>query len=256
MCISPHTTVTPPMQSPFAPTRPNRPAGLAKRPVLLHARRMNEAAPVCRRCGACCRQGGPSLSREDLPLLAAGVLSPATLMVLRRGESVTDNVAGGVVPAPVELVRLRPGQGGRACLFFTEPDACAVHENRPRQCRDLFCDAPQAVADAYLEGRLTRRDILGEASPLAALCAAHEAETDLVRLAALCRRALGGDAAAREAVAKAVRLDAAYRDLLPARAGVPVAELPFYLGRPLARALPAVRAALGGGGLYNKAPSA
>ena len=75
---------------------------------------MNAAAPVCRRCGACCRLGGPSLSREDLPLLAAGVLSPATLMVLRRGEYVTDNVAGGVGPAPVELVRLRPGQGGRA----------------------------------------------------------------------------------------------------------------------------------------------
>jgi Fe-S-cluster containining protein len=244
------------MQSPFAPTPAGRAGGLAKRPVLLHARRMREAVPICRRCGACCRQGGPSLSREDLPLLAAGILSPATLMVLRRGEHVTDNVAGGVGPAPVELVRLRPAQGGRVCLFFREPDACAIHENRPRQCRDLFCDAPQAVADAYLEGRLSRRGILGEASPLAALCAAHETETDLVRLAALCRRALRGDAAAREAVAQAVRLDAAYRELLPARAGVAEDELPFYLGRPLARALPAVRAALGCGGLYNKAPSA
>ncbi|WP_300155792.1 YkgJ family cysteine cluster protein [Solidesulfovibrio sp.] len=217
---------------------------------------MIEAVPACRRCGVCCRRGGPSLSRRDLPLVASGLLRPARLMVLRRGEHVADNVAGGVGPLAVELVRLRPGPDGRGCLFFREPHTCSVHSERPEQCRTLSCDAPGAVAATYLEDRLSRRDILASDDPLAALCAHHEAETDLVRLALLCRRALAGHAPSREEVARAVRLDAAFRELLPARAGVAAADLPFYLGRPLARALPVLRAALGVGGLYKPVPSA
>lgn len=217
---------------------------------------MVAATPVCRRCGACCRLGGPSLSPEDLPLIASGRLALADLLVLRRGEYVTDNVAGGVGPLAAERVMVRPVAGGRACRFFTEPDACAVHDHRPLQCRLLFCDAPQAVRDTYAAARLTRRDILAPDDPLAELCAHHEAETDLTRLAPLCRRALAGDAAAEAEAARLVRLDAAFRELLPSRGGVPPETLLFYLGRPLVQALPACRAVLGAGGLYKPGPTA
>lgn len=212
---------------------------------------MSAPAAICRRCGACCRQGGPALYREDLPLVRRGRLAPIHLLTLRRGEYVTDNVAGGVGPSPDELVKLRPGPDGRACLFFAEPPACAIHDDRPVQCRLLFCDASEAVAASYRQGRLTRRDLLDPDDPLAALVAHHEAETDLPRLDALCRRALRGDAAAREAALAVVRFDAAFRELLPARAGVPEAALPFYLGRPPALALPACRALTRLGGLYK-----
>ncbi|WP_428562719.1 MAG: YkgJ family cysteine cluster protein [Solidesulfovibrio sp. DCME] len=217
---------------------------------------MHATMPVCRRCGRCCRQGGPSLCRDDLPLVASGPLGPHRLLTLRRGECVTDNVAGGVAPLAAELVKVRPVPGGRACVFFRAPDACAVHADRPRQCRLLYCAAPEAVRATYARDRLTRRDILAPDDPLAALCAQHEAETDLTRLAGLCRRTLAGDGAAREEVARLVRLDAAYRELLPARAGLPPEALPFYLGRPLAQALPACRAALAPAALYKPRSSA
>lgn len=217
---------------------------------------MIATVPVCRRCGACCRQGGPALSPEDLPLLAAGRLGPAQLLVLRRGEYVRDNVAGGVGPLAAERVMVRPGEDGRTCLFFAAPATCAIHDHRPRQCRLLFCQAPEAVRTTYAAARLERSDILAPDDPLAALCAHHEAETDLTRLLPLCRRALAGDAAARDEVLRLVRLDAAFRELLPARAGVAPDTLPFYLGRPLPQALPACRAVLVPGGLYKAGPSA
>jgi len=178
------------------------------------------------------------------------------LLTLRRGEYVTDNVAGGVGPSAEELVKVRPAPGGQACLFFCPPDTCAIHHAQPIECRVLFCDAPEALAALYARDRLTRRDILPVASPLVELCGHHETETDLVRLNVLCRRAAGGDTEAREEVARIVRFDAAFRDLLPKRAGIPQEALPFYLGRPLDMALPACRAALVTGGLYKPKRSA
>lgn len=212
--------------------------------------------PVCRRCGACCRLGGPALHREDLPLLASGRLRPEDLLTLRRGDWVTDNVAGGVGPSPEELVKLAPGPDGRACRWLRTPPACAIHDQRPLECRLLFCDAPQALEARYRLDRLTRFDLLPAGSALAALCAAHEAATDLVALAALAEAALAGDERARQEAARLVRLDAAYRELLPARAGLAPAALPFYLGRPVTQAVPALGRALGPLRLYKASASA
>lgn len=209
---------------------------------------------TCRRCGTCCRLGGPALHADDLPLFARGVLAPEHVLTLRRGEYVTDNVAGGVGPSADELLKVRPGPDGQSCLFFSAPDTCRIHHDQPVQCRVLFCDAPEALAAMYTRDRLTRRDVIPAASALAELCAHHETETDLARLNALCRRAAGGDADAREEAARIVRFDAAFRDLLPKRAGIPREALLFYLGRPPELALPACRAALAAGGLYKATP--
>ncbi len=211
---------------------------------------------VCRRCGACCRRGGPALHRDDAPLLRRGVLAPSRLVTLRRGDWVRDAVAGGLGPAEAELVKARPGPDGTGCVFYHEGEGCVIHDVKPAECRALFCDAPEALAAMYRRDRLTRRDILSPNSALAALCAQHEAETDLVRLDALCRRAAGGDGAARAEVVRILRLDAAYRELLVERAGVPAGDIPFYLGRPPGTALPSCRAALAPGGLYRPLASA
>lgn len=214
---------------------------------------LSDTPAACRRCGRCCRLGGPALHAADLPLLRAGRLTLADLVTLRRGEGVTDNVAGRIGPSPSELVKLRPAPGGRACLFYRDPPACAIHDASPLECRTLFCDAPQALAALYEKDRLTRADILAP-GPLAELCAHHDAETDLTRLAAVCRAAAAGDDAAREAARAALRFDAAMRELLPARLGVAPQTLPFHLGRPLAQALPALRAAAAPAALYKRRP--
>ena len=217
---------------------------------------MSRPAPeiACRRCGRCCRLGGPALHAADLPLVRDGRLGPARLVTLRRGQGVADNVAGGVGPSPGELVKVRPVPGGRACILYRDPPACAIHEASPAECRALFCDDPAPLTALYAVDRLTRADILDPDGGLAELCAHHEAETDLTRLAGLCRLAVAGDAAAREQALAAARFDAAFRELLPKRLGVDPAALPFYLGAPLAEALPILRAALLPDGLYKRRP--
>lgn len=213
------------------------------------------AALPCRRCGRCCRLGGPALHHGDLPAIRDGRIRPEHCLTLRRGEGVTDNVAGTVGPSPAELVKLRPVPGGRACLFYHDPPACAIHDHRPAECRALSCEAPGALTALYATDRLTRADILPPGGELAELCAYHEAETDLVRLAGLCRQAAAGDEAAREAALAVARLDAALRELLPRRLGLAPDTLLFYLGRPLVQSLPALRAALTApGGLYKRRP--
>jgi len=194
--------------------------------------------PVCRRCGHCCHLGGPALHREDLFLIETGILTPATLVTIRRGAFVTDNVAGGVGPTPEELVKIRPGDDGRTCVFFVAPDVCSIHQTRPAECRALSCQAPQALAAMYRLDRITRSDILPAASPLGELCAHHDAETDLLRLLALRRLAAAGDAAALAEATRMERFDAAFRELLPAKAGIPPLTLPFYLGGPPRLVLP------------------
>ena len=215
---------------------------------------MSRPAPpiACRRCGRCCRLGGPALHGVDLPLIRDGRLGPASLVTLRRGQGVTDNVTGGVGPSPDELVKVRPVLGGRACSFYREPPACAIHDASPLECRALFCDEPARLAAIYATDRLTRADILDPGGALAEVCARHEAETDLTRLTDLCRLALAGDEEARGQALAVARFDAACRDLLPKRLGVDPDALPFYLGAPLPQALPILRAALLPGGLYKR----
>ena len=207
---------------------------------------------VCRRCGRCCRLGGPALHTGDLALVRDGRLGPAQLVTLRRGQGVTDNVTGTVGPSPDELVKVRPVPGGRACSLYRDPPACAIHDASPVECQALFCDDPARLAALYAKNRLTRADILPPGGEAAALCAQHEAETDLTRLTALCRLALAGDDAARGKALAMAHFDAACRDLLPKRLGIEAAALPFYLGSPLPQALPILRAALRPGGLYKR----
>ena len=60
----------------------------------------------CKRCGQCCRLGGPVLHRDDLSLLdrfdapAKGTVpfGMADLVTLRTGELVRDDVIGTLTP--------------------------------------------------------------------------------------------------------------------------------------------------------------
>lgn len=257
-CIREQYHFVPPVAKTFCTRRVPRPRLLPNPRILPMHGPMSATTSRCRRCGACCRAGGPTLHQTDLPLLRRGILDLTDLWTLRPGEWVTDNVAGGVGPSPVERIKILPGPDGRTCRFFQPgaPPSCAIHRDRPAQCRALFCQRPQAVVAMYQEDLLSRGDILGHGGPLAALCAHHEAEIALARLDALCRRALTGDAGARDAVGHAVRLDAALRELAGERAHLPDEALLFFFGRPPREALPACRAVLAGPPFTKTGPGA
>ena len=103
----------------------------------------------CKRCGQCCRLGGPVLHRDDLSLLdrldapAKGTVpfGMADLVTLRTGELVRDDVIGTLTPLESECVKLAPARGRTdwECRFLVRmPGAvpgrdagCGIYDRRP-----------------------------------------------------------------------------------------------------------------------------
>ena len=198
---------------------------------------------TCIRCGACCRDGGPALHRQDLGLLAAdpgGVrpfLDITDLVTLRVGEPVRDQPAGEMAARGAvleqELVKIR-GQGGEdwTCVFYAPAEsACLRHPWRPWECRMQDCRNPEPLRAAYAQDRVARRDILAPDGRLAALVAMHEARCGVADMARLALAARRGEDAATAALGRMLALDRSARAML-AEAGGGAAE-GFVLGRPL-----------------------
>lgn len=220
--------------------------------------------PECRRCGQCCRLGGPTLMRGDADRLLDGTLALPGLVCLRRGEWARhdgsrgttagstprgDNLAplaremlklagAGVGPHPWRCPHLRE-TGGQA--------ACAIHDRRPLQCRALFCEAPQAVEELLASGDfLSRAELFARLAPLELraplwreLAEAHEQTCPADAYLRLCQDlATTPDVRAlRRELAEKERYDEAFRQLCVERGALEPELLPLVLGRPL-RELP------------------
>ncbi|MFZ5425591.1 MAG: YkgJ family cysteine cluster protein [Thermodesulfobacteriota bacterium] len=193
-------------------------------------------SPTCRRCGQCCLKGGPALHLEDLPLLAAGVLKRARLMTLRAGEPVHENVAGKVTELDTEIVKVAGGGAGFACGFLDpRANACLIHENRPAECRALFCEDTSAIEGLYLRGRLTRADIVDTGGGLWELVEFHGQAFPAAMAASLARQAWDGSRRAIVTLTDLVEAEQSFRRAFLDRTGVTPEELDFYFGRSLAR---------------------
>ncbi|MFH1885151.1 MAG: YkgJ family cysteine cluster protein [Pseudomonadota bacterium] len=197
----------------------------------------NPKTPVCKRCGQCCRAGGPGLHVPDLDLIGRGVLPWRFLVTLRRGERVEDNVAGRVAALDAEMVKIRGRAGGGVCILFDEwTRACRIHEDRPTECRALFCEDDRALREIYQTDRITRWDLLGDHPDLLRRVKEHEARCSwelLDRLVSDWDR----DPGVEEEIRDRVDYDEALRDGLVREFTVDPRDTWFLLGRPLAEGL-------------------
>ncbi|AGW12589.1 YkgJ family cysteine cluster protein [Megalodesulfovibrio gigas] len=196
---------------------------------------------TCIRCGACCRDGGPALHRQDLGLLTAdpgGVrpfLDIADLVTLRAGEPVRDQPAGqGLAVLTTEMVKIRGrAPGDWTCVFYDpEPSTCIRHPWRPWECRLQDCRNPEALRTAYLEDRATRFDIMPAGGRLASLATMHETHCSVPAMARLALAFRRGDQNAESLLLRMLAMDQSARGML-AEVGGGAAE-GFVLGRPLA----------------------
>lgn len=220
--------------------------------------------PECRRCGHCCRLGGPTLMRGDADRLLDGSLSLSGLVCLRRGEwarhdgsrgTTADGLPRGDNLAPLarEMIKLAgTGTGPHPwqCPYLREVGgqaACAVHERRPLQCRTLFCEAPQAVEELLAGGDvLSRAGLFGRlagieprASLWEELAEAHEEACPAAAYLQLLQElaTTASVVAVRRELDERERYDVAFRRLCVERGALEPALLPLVLGRPL-RELP------------------
>ena len=192
----------------------------------------------CRRCGLCCRKGGPALHRADLPLFGSGGLELAQVLTLRAGEPALDQVRGQVAPLGCELIKLKGADGNWTCVLFdTAQNACTLYERRPAECRALFCQDTTELAAMYDAERLSRRDLLPPGHAILAVLAEHDALVPAGRVAPLAAalRTSGQEALdAAEELTRMALADQAFRRALQERAGIGPELHDFFLGRTAA----------------------
>lgn len=206
----------------------------------------------CIACGTCCRKGGPVLHRADAPLVERQILPFRLLVTLRAGELAYDPVTAQVLPLESEVIKVA-GTGAELspwhCVFLEGEAHCRIYDDRPAQCRALFCKDTAALEELYTQGHLTREDILAHAPDgWLGLARTHEEECALSLLVPLAQQALTDETAA-QVVLEALRFDAAFRELCIEKARVPAEVLPCLLGRPLTDFLTSFGLGLVGGNL-------
>ncbi|MDL2268818.1 YkgJ family cysteine cluster protein [Desulfosarcina sp. OttesenSCG-928-G17] len=189
----------------------------------------------CRRCGVCCKKGGPALHMSDRHLVDDGRIPARFLFTLRRGERAHDNVRGVLAPLADELIKIK-GTGKKWTCRFYDPDAqgCTIYEFRPLECRVLDCRNPREIMAVYETDRITRKDFLAGVPALLDLIKDHDRRCDYRRLNELMANGqTNGRFCDEAAILESVHYDIHLRALMVEKTGIDPEMLDFLLGRPL-----------------------
>jgi Fe-S-cluster containining protein len=193
----------------------------------------------CRRCGTCCRKGGPSFHHADKTLIEKGVIHSKYLYTIRKGELAYDNVRQCLEPVNSDVIKLKGKGNSWTCILFDEQqNACKIYENRPIECRALKCWDTKAIEDLYAQKRLVRGDLIADIEGLWGLVKDHQARCNyetIQKLVDAIKSDRGGGA--RRKLAEIIRFDIEMRKLVVSRGGLDVEMLDFLFGRPLKQTL-------------------
>jgi Fe-S-cluster containining protein len=194
----------------------------------------------CKRCGTCCRAGGPALHHEDIELVQSGKIPLKDLYTIRAGELARDNVKGTLQPVTSELIKIKGAGSTWTCCYY-DPDSkgCTIYADRPLECRVLNCRDTAAIEAIYDQQRLTRKDLLLEVPHLWELVVEHEKKCDYQVLAELAVRVKDGpDQAVVDGLLEMVGYDLHLRALITEKGKPDPALLDLLFGRPLTDTLP------------------
>jgi Fe-S-cluster containining protein len=200
---------------------------------------MNPTSAItrCRRCGTCCRQGGPALHLEDRELVESGKIPLQDLFTIRRGEPAYDNVTGVIAPAVTDIVKLKGASpGSDICRFYeSATKGCGIYDNRPAECRALQCWDTRGIQALYNCRRLERRHLLVQATGIWELVQEHQQRCDYRYVAELADQ-IKQEPSTEEShnkLLELVRYDGSLRQVTLERTGLNPELLPFLFGRPL-----------------------
>ncbi|BDQ38479.1 hypothetical protein SYK_28390 [Pseudodesulfovibrio nedwellii] len=188
----------------------------------------------CRRCGDCCRNGGPALHKADLPLIQDGTIALSEIVALRPGEWVYDQPKQKVAPLDAEMLKLKGRDGTWTCIHFSpEGNTCGIYGARPIECEVLFCKDIEPLRAMYTIDRLTRVDLMPEGHPLLELMAEHDKRCAPAEMEQLGKAAREGDHEAGKSLKEMVVFDMELRHLVPEKTGMASEMNDFFFGRPL-----------------------
>jgi Fe-S-cluster containining protein len=194
-------------------------------------------ATTCRRCGTCCRQGGPALHLEDRELVASGRIPLQDLFTIRQGEPAYDNVSETVAPAVTDIIKLKGASTvSQVCRYYESASkGCGIYDHRPAECRALECWDTRRIQGPYRCRRLERRHLLADAAGVWELVQEHQQRCDYGEVAELADR-LKQNSSVEEyqnKLLELIRYDDSLRQVTVERTGLNPELLPFLFGRPL-----------------------
>jgi Fe-S-cluster containining protein len=201
--------------------------------------RRKEPISECRRCGTCCRKGGPSFHQEDKALIEKGVIHSKYLYTIRKGEMAYDNVKQCLQPVSSDVIKIK-GKGERwTCILFDEKqNECTIYEDRPIECRALKCWDTKALEDLYDRKRLKREDLFADIEGLWGLIKDHQERCNYQTIQKLVKAINSdGGAEARQRLVEIIQFDIEIRKLVVSRGGLDKDMLDFLFGRPLKQTL-------------------
>jgi Fe-S-cluster containining protein len=190
---------------------------------------------ACKRCGTCCRKGGPALHVQDKALIDQGKIMLKDLFTIRKGELARDNIKGSLVPAESDIIKIKgSGSSWRCCFLAKNGNDCEIYDNRPFECRLLSCQDTSAIEEIYTKDRLTREDLLAGVAGLWDLVCAHEKKCSYEHIGLF---AVGWEKNNAEAALKAlvelIAYDRQLRQLVAQKMNRAGAMTDLLFGRPL-----------------------
>lgn len=187
----------------------------------------------CKKCGDCCREGGPALHTGDLALVRDGIIPISSLITVRKGELTHNPVTEAIQPAGVELIKII-GKGQQwECCYFDEQRGCTIYENRPLACVLLKCWDTKDILDLVEKETLNRFDILDTNDPLIPAIREHERICPCPDLLSIRDRKERLSEQRQKELEKQVRDDLQFRTGAIGDFNLKLSEELFYFGRPL-----------------------
>ncbi len=193
----------------------------------------------CKKCGTCCRKGGPSFHHGDRELIDTGKIPSKYLYTIRKGELARDNVKGMLAPVKKDIIKIKGKGTTWTCIFLDEKaNHCTIYKNRPLECRELKCWDTTGIEHIYNRKRLTRNDLLSGIEGLWELIETHEEKCSYRKIKELLKQyPKTHDSRFQEEMLELISYDASIRNLVVEKAGVDREMNDFLFGRPLTRTL-------------------
>jgi Fe-S-cluster containining protein len=199
----------------------------------------NKLITECQQCGTCCEKGGPAFHQADKPLVEKGVILTKHLFTIREGEPAHENVKGGLIRVPSDIIKIRGKGDSWRCVFLDEKDKrCQIYENRPIECQELKCWDTADIEKIYLKDLLTRKDLISEIEGLWELVEDHQQRCDYALLEELSNTFINNNNKdTEEKTLELIRYDAHLRGLIVEKGNMDESILDFLFGRPMLKTI-------------------
>ncbi len=195
----------------------------------------NTGPGKCRRCGTCCRNGGPTLHLKDKHLVESGIIPLKSLFTIREGEPANDNIKKSIQPAATDIIKIKGQNNSTVCGFFNSKDnLCKIYEHRALECRVLKCWDTQEIEQIYSKTRLVRKDLISGVAGLWDLVEEHQRRCSyeiIQNLTSLYKSDKKNNS--MKGLIEIINYDTHFRRLIIKRSELDPGILEFLFGRPL-----------------------